>query len=383
MLASAFVNAAPIYHLKPLGSGYLECPQELRVTPKGKTMFCDLSAAVYARSSGTVFFAADWWKDATYSKLMSVQWKNGEPLTTTQRYHSNNRAFAYLAKIEAMTRTEDNRFMLATGAFSHSPETGYSNWASINSLVFWEDGKLQEARKPNLIVNDQLLPATSIEEDEYAYYLRNGMLNALRSKYPETDFFKVEGLSTLPGGRLAFGIREVGTHFTNAEYKNILLTTDFRINSNQLAVGTEFTLLHDFNINERYQLESFVGISSIEYDYNKHLLYMVTSYERGQEDEDVGAYFWVLPKSSVNNNLLKPRLVRNQASAPYLYAHKAEAMALDSQGRIILIADDDKVLGRNQADIRNPDKQFSRAPWRAAYTVFRIVPRAGNSALPH
>ena len=382
LLLACSAMGAPLYKAKPLGSGYLECPADFRVNSKGKTIFCDLSAAVYARSSGSVYYAADWWGKARRPKLFSMQWRNGKPLQETLEYH-DNQTFAGIEKVEAMTRTENGQFLIASSSFIHTESDDYPDWMKTNSLVYWQDGRVSEAKKPDLLVNGNLLPADSVTPTEYASYLRNGMLETIHSVYPGMEFFKVEGLSALPNGRLAFGVREIGVHYTQSTYKNIILTTGYQVDSRRLAIGTEFVMLRDFEINQKYTLASSVGISSLEYDFNKNLLYMSTSYERGESDEDVGAYVWVLPMSSDGTQLLSPRLVRDETSRPYHFAHKAEAMAIDSQGRVILIADDDKVLGRDPEQVLSPRTQFSRQPWQSAYTVLRIVTGRAGPALPH
>ena len=382
LFSACLVQASSLYKMKPLSSGYLECPQQLRKSTSGKTIYCDVSAAVYSRNQKTVYFASDWWKTVKSSKLMSIQWENGTPLPATRRHHSESNAFTGIEKIEAMTRTEDNLIFIASGAFTHSAETGYSDWATINNIVYWQNGKVSQATRPDLLINGSTLPAKNINAEEFSYYLRNGMLNALRTKYSDTNFFKIEGLSILPGNRLAFGVREIGAHYLQTRFKNIILTTDYRIDSGQLTIGTQFSLQYDFPLNASYNLAGSVGLSSIEYDFKRRLLYMTTSYEKGSGDEDIGTYLWVLPNNS-SNKLLKPRLVRHNSSAPYHFAHKAEAMTIDDQGRVILIADDDKVLGRKKSEVLFPDRQFSRHPWQAAYIVLKVSPGNVSSPLPH
>ena len=389
LLIASFAQGAALYKAKPIGSGYLECPAELRATDKGKTIYCDLSAAVYARGSGKIYYAADWWGQTKRSKLFSMKWTKGAPSQDTRTYHVNSLSFTDIEKVEAMSKTEDGRYLIASGSFTHSVDTGYADWMKINSLVYWPDGLVSAAAKPDLMVAGKRILVESIDETEYTYHLRNGMLDAIQSRYPDTVFFKVEGLSALPGNRLAFGVREIGVHYTNTDYKSIILTTSYKIESGRLTIGTDFKLLHDFALNKNYTLAGDVGVSSIEYDFDRHLLYMVTSYEKDiggtgkGSDEDIGAYVWVIPMGKASKQLLLPRLVRNQKSIPYQFAHKAEAMVIDAQGQIILIADDDKVLGRAAEEIYFPETQFSRKPWEAAYTVLRITPGNAKTALPH
>ena len=53
-----------------------------------------------------------------------------------------------------------------------------------------------------------------------------------------------------------------------------------------------------------------------------------------------------------------------------MFAHKGEGVAVINKKRVIIIHDDDRVLGRE--NIENPETQFSRQPHQAAYTIVDI-----------
>ena len=57
----------------------------------------------------------------------------------------------------------------------------------------------------------------------------------------------------------------------------------------------------------------------------------------------------------------KPELI------PLRFAHKSEGVAVINKNRIVIIHDDDYVMGRKI--IENPETQFSRLAHQAAYTI--------------
>ena len=65
---------------------------------------------------------------------------------------------------------------------------------------------------------------------------------------------------------------------------------------------------------------------------------------------------------------MEPDLVMLETSSgPLHFAHKAEGLAVISDTRIVVIHDDDRILGR--ANVEHETTQFSREPHEAAYSV--------------
>ena len=58
-------------------------------------------------------------------------------------------------------------------------------------------------------------------------------------------------------------------------------------------------------------------------------------------------------------------------SDPLLFAHKAEGVTVLDADRILVIHDDDRVLGRER--IENTETQFNRRANQAAYTIIEFV----------
>ena len=115
-----------------------------------------------------------------------------------------------------------------------------------------------------------------------------------------------------------------------------------------------------------------IGLSSLEYDYKRNHLYIMTSYENGVRS--VGAYLWVTTLDKQSDRLRKPRSVVDGNLNYFHFAHKGEALAITRNGNILIVADDDKVLGRDAKDIVDKRKQFSREFYQGAYMLLRITP---------
>ena len=179
------------------------------------------------------------------------------------------------------------------------------------------------------------------------------------------------------------GVREVGVNFRYPIYKALILITKFSIENDVMVLDTDFKLEYDFELRKRFNIAEKIGLSSIEYDYQRNRLYLMTSYEKGKSDEDLGAYLWVSSVNQQTGRLTRPKAVVDENLKYFHFAHKGEGLTIDPAGNIILIADDDKVLGRSEQDIVDDSRQFSRKTFQSAYKIMRITPRKLKSAIPH
>ena len=379
----AFAASAPLYTFRDLASGYIKCPDTLHVAPVSKkTLFCEASAAVYSKELSGLYIASDWRIREPLNALFYSDYPSGnasspvgQPLTSTIK---NNR----IKKIEGLTKTSDGKIIIGTTAFTHSPEVD-SYWEPINKVFYWPSGEHLNIRFPDLLVNGNRVKSSELSSEEYSGYIRKTMLEAIQRKYPEAAFFKIEGLTTLPNNKLAFGVREIGKSFKSSVYKAIILTTSFSMEDEVMVMDTDFRMEYDFEIRKKFQLRQEIGLSSLEYDHQRNRLYIMTSYEAGKRDEDLGAYLWISTMNKDTGQLARPKAVVDKNLKYFHFAHKGEGLAIDPEGNIILIADDDKVLGRNENEIQDVTNQFSRKHYEAAYKILRITPRKLKSAIPH
>ena len=77
----------------------------------------------------------------------------------------------------------------------------------------------------------------------------------------------------------------------------------------------------------------------------------------------------MLPISSLTTQCA-PMLAMKDASLPLLFAHKAEGVTVLDSHRVLIIHDDDRVVGRKH--VENPETQFFRQANQAAYTIVEL-----------
>ncbi len=149
-----------------------------------------------------------------------------------------------------------------------------------------------------------------------------------------------------------------------------IVGVSYQIVDDQLILGDDFELVYDYDSSGRSELLHAIALSSMDYDKHADRLYLLTSFEvPDADDEGLGGYLWTLPISDFEAKA-DPRLMLKNAEDPLLFAHKAEGVAVLSKDRVFVIHDDDRVVGREV--VENPETQFSRDRHQGAYTVVEI-----------
>ena len=238
-------------------------------------------------------------------------------------------------KFEAMSVAPDGQHVVAMSAFDRYRDDD-ENQDKFNVLLAW--------------------PANATEKTEVlSRSQRNAVVSsmALRSKLEMTvkkhygaqaQYFKVEGLALLPGSKIVFGLREIGQSFSSFGYKVALLEGRYKLTQSgiELDEAVELAVIRDFSdgLDSLGSLGHTVGVSSLEYDPQKQILYVLTSFE-DQSSERVGAYLWTLPV--VNGTYgTELTLVQDSKGKPFKFSSKAEGLALLGDGRLFVVHDDDR-----------------------------------------
>ena len=374
LLISQLALAATPYDFDVISSGYLECPDTLKKftdKEKQKTRFCEASAAVYSHSAQKLYFAADWWGASRTTPLLWVNWKQSKPEGVSNQVVLSSKAPA-LEKAEDLARTPDKSYVLASPSFTHSAATGYKDWRHINRFIFWPINRPGDMKIASLHRNGRIIAPNELNEAQYSELLRASILKTLRAKYPSTNFFKIEGITFLPGDLIGIGIREIGPDFKHPEYKSILLTTSYYFKDDDLRIGTKFRIEMDLDFKKDFGITEPIGLSSIEYDFDNNRLLMVTSFEQGRTFQDVGAYLWVVEYDPQTQQYASPSAVRKAGeNVPYHFDHKVEGVALDNRENLILVSDDDKLTGPVEPQF-SQEEGFSRDPSQAHYSTIVI-----------
>jgi hypothetical protein len=194
--------------------------------------------------------------------------------------------------------------------------------------------------------------------------LRAKFAQALKNdQFPEgMPYFKTEGLAAIPGNKLLFGIRELGAKYDNFDYAVKIVSVSYTIENGAMTLADDFALVYDY----MPWVQQQIALSSLEYDKYGDRLYLLTSYETAETDEGLGGYLWTLSLADMNAGNA-PAVVLGDPLTPLTFAHKAEGIAVLGKNRVLVIHDDDRVLGRE--NVTNPETQFSREANQGAYTI--------------
>ncbi len=351
----AIVNPLPTYFYEPVDAGYINCPLTLRYpnARPGTIPYCDASAAIYHAETKTLVFAADWWGSNYHFPFMHLNWDNRKAagnvafqLKPRIRYNAaGHMAKQIVEKVEDMSKTASGRFTMATGSFTHYPES-YDKWQRINRVVYWEDTLPEKLMIPDIRHNGVVIEAGNNNGNRISEILRTSIQSAIQKQYPNAEYFKIEGLAFAPENRVIFGVREIGENYENAKIASLLVTTNYSEDNSKLTLDTDFQITLNYELlAAEHNISETIGISSLEFDFKMNRLLMTTSFEHGRSFDQIGAYLWVTEYGNVSGQLADPILVQNEDSSPLRFSHKIEAMTLDDKGRVILISDDDKVTG--------------------------------------
>ena len=319
----------------------LKCMPKTEYNNKGKPVSCELSGVVYVQDR--LYVAADWWKNEKPS-LFYWDW-NGKaeieglpevintPLTTSTR------------KFEDMMIFPDSRTILASTSFGHSPLWD-KVWVPMNRILYWPS------------VNHSKVRLLKHESGAGTKNNKRKLLKAVQSRYPGVQFINVEGITAIPGNKLIFGIRQIGTTFKNTSFTSILISSSYKVTKeNRYLLTGDFEFIDELDFTEA-GLPEVTALSSLEYDFETNKLYALTSYESDDPAESFASYIWVLkPEQTWEGVTYKPEVATNCKGEVLKLHHKAEGLAKIRNNRFVIISDDDLQLTSN-GDTRLPEEAY-------------------------
>ena len=331
--------------------GFLDCFAP-GTSLNGQTVWCEASAVAF--DGKNVLVAND--KDMpaglspVFTKTLGALGDSSQsPLYLTQP------AFSAAHKYEDFAQTPDRRFVLLTTAFDRV-KPGSNDWDGYNTILYWRTGDEQH---PHVLAPDD----TSRNSMAYRKQLARVLAN---DEFPgEMPYFKVEGLAATDR-QLLFGIREEGKDYKSFNYRAQIVSVSYRVDKTgdgeRIRLENDWKVINDFVIARADStLPQPLGLSSLEYDSARQLVWMLTSQEI---DNKLDTFIWAAPLSDVYAG--KPfALIRDAQGKPlHTAGHKAEDLTILPNNQLLLIADDDRVPSTIGTRTRQPNQ--------AAYMILTL-----------
>jgi hypothetical protein len=318
--------------------------------PDGNPAWCEASAVLF--EDGTVFVANDKDMPAGLSSVFTKPWKSFAD-TTVRPTPLLASTFRDTKKYEDFA--SNGEYVFLTTAFDRV-KPGSPDWDGFNTILYWKKGN--EA-------NPQVLAPVRGAKNSVAYREQlSKVLSQNRPAYPNgMPYFKVEGLAVMDS-LLLFGIREEGEKYDKFDYRVRIVAVPFFVektaDGERLQLRDAWRIVADFDPSTVAGLPKPLALSSLEYDRNRKLFWLLTSIEsNGQLD----AYLWTAtPDVLMNNRPFTP--VYDAAGQPVHFNHKAEDLTFIDASHLLVIHDDDRANTKVGTQIRQPTQ--------TAYTVLKI-----------
>ncbi|MBG6123700.1 MULTISPECIES: hypothetical protein [Pseudomonas] len=260
-------------------------------------------------------------------------------------------------KYEALTKTLDGRYIIASTAFNKAGTQQDPRADTLSTLLYWPVDD-PEAAKP-------LSPSS-----------RGGVTSSIRLRKQISEaigapYFQIEGITMAPSepahekaadGQLIIGIRKQGNSSADSYFGFLLISAHVKFNNGTMELVEAFKTIQNFNLQAQGKT---LGLSGIEYDrFNKDRLYAVTSFEQqsvdaaGKKSTEIGGFLWAVPFTAGKPGT--PKLLTREDGSALVFSNKPEGVEVLDAHQIIVVHDDDRVeVTTSEAGIKRGDNEFA------------------------
>jgi hypothetical protein len=281
----------------------------------GAPVYCQTSPVLYDGTN--IYFASSQpIPGEGYSSLFSMPFSDSKPATDTITYLTGEK-FLQAQNYESMAISSDGEYVFAMTGFDRvNSESAELN--GYNMLLAWPTAD------PSKV---QVVSATTTTEGvTSSVSMRNKFIQLLNN----VTYFKISGMTAIPGKYLLFGVSEMGESAENFEPVFKIITVPYTISADtgEITLSDKFLVKYTFDPAAAHpEIQHKLSLSSVEYDPYQNRLLILTSYNEGNSVETVGGYLWMLTIDDLNNARL-PQLVTNPDGTPFEFAYKPDGLTV-------------------------------------------------------
>ncbi len=370
-------------NLRFVQDAVIECFPSGTTKASGKPATCELSGVTAA--GGELIFANDKSIPGPSRSTMlgygaSEQYQH-MPAGLPTRY-LRSEVVSQVRKLEDLTTTADGAMVIATTAFDRPNSETKKNG---NALIYWPTKTPAAARLKKKVRID------GGNKQEVRQCLRAALAD---DDFPEgPPYFKVEGLSTVPKGRLFIGVREQGQSYRDFAYTITLVELHYTVSDDGASArlrlhGPCQRILHIDGAElaaADHRLDAPVAVSSLAFDAERSSLIVLASFETEATVEGLGGYLFEISASRLGGELTLgslallgesqgPNPAARMSFRPLSFSHKPEGVVPLPSGRLLVVYDDDRVTGSFRVGGANGDITQVRALNQSYYSVLKWAP---------
>ncbi len=363
-LLVAGVHADPaLLTMRVVRQGLIEGYPAGTKTAEGKTAYFESSAI--ATDGTAVWFIGD--KPAPAATLSTVvrvplatlKEKALVPFADVQPVAAAE--FKKAQKIESTTLSEEGIRFASTAFDRFKPESNVED--EFNVILAWRGTDMEHAAVLNPLTLDGVTSSISLRKP-----IRATLAETQWPKGP--PYIKIEGLAALPGKKLWFGIREAGASGDSAagfSYRLTVLETRWEEKDGKFSIAPEFRKVFEATpeLLAGAGVTGTVGLSSLEYDPHRRLIWAVASWEEETKD---GSWLLALTLPPAGE---APRLlpVHGADGKPVSFSHKVEGLCVVDDHTLLLASDED----RRETVVETPEGPKKREPHMGAWTLLETA----------
>ena len=332
---------------------------------KKKNIYAEISGAEYV--NGYAYFVNDKSKGGK-PQVFKIKYENEKFQEKDIVYFQADKIIKS-EKFEAIASTPDGKYMLAITAFDRViPDT--NKFDNYNKLINWRI----DAEKQDGLSDENVFIAHQTDNSGIlsSVSLRNNIKKCLADfEFPEGPaYFKIEGLTAAPGGKIFLGVREYGKKYNDFKYSIKILSADYAIENGELNIKDNWRFIYDFKTEGVEGFKNQLGVSGLAFDFKRNVLFVLTSFEN--KDFQFEGYLWHISLEDLyNRKPLKPVYDESGKSLLSFAPHKPEAITFLGDNKVLIAFDDDRVI--KYKEIKGSESiEYGREPNEFWYEIIEL-----------